>query len=109
MPRTRRLLKKEITYSLAKERRVNILHELGYDYYQQTRFFSHLSDKRVWMKDVIIPHLGLRSTEIPGRASSNRDNVSPFDFLFHIVLGRAFGMGIGDEKIQCEAGAYAWL
>lgn len=42
---TRRLIKEEITYSLAKEREVNILHQLGY-YDKQCHFFSYLYDRR---------------------------------------------------------------
>lgn len=58
---TRRLLKEEITYSLAKERDVNILHQLGY-VDQQCRFFTYLHDRREWMKAVVAHHLDLRST-----------------------------------------------
>lgn len=60
---TRRLLKEEITYSLAKEREVNILHQLGY-FDGQCRFFSHRNDRREWMKAVVAHHLGFRSPDV---------------------------------------------
>jgi hypothetical protein len=40
MPKTRRLLRGDITYSDAKDREVNILQQLGYYMYdQQNEFF----------------------------------------------------------------------
>ncbi|KKK17786.1 hypothetical protein P175DRAFT_0528544 [Aspergillus ochraceoroseus IBT 24754] len=47
MTKTRRLLHEEITFSLAKEREVNVLHQLDY-HDKQTRFFSLLSSRRAW-------------------------------------------------------------
>jgi hypothetical protein len=41
MPKTRRLLREEITYSEAKEREVNVLEQLTY-YDHQNEFFGHL-------------------------------------------------------------------
>ncbi|KLJ09419.1 hypothetical protein EMPG_15154 [Blastomyces silverae] len=93
MPRTRRLLREEITYSVAKEREVNVLHQLGY-HDQQTRFFSYLNDKRAWMKGVIVHHLGLRSIEV---------NVFSFDFLFHTVLEKTSNLEMGMKRYARSA------
>ncbi|KAJ5579567.1 uncharacterized protein N7459_005552 [Penicillium hispanicum] len=128
---TRRLLREEITYSLAKEREVNILHQLGY-FDQQSRFFSHLYGRREWMKAVIAHHLGLGSTDmchianmedwfrgsfnvcIPvtidnwkGRRQPGHRVILRFPLPYRV--GEGFRPGNGDEKIKCEAGAYAWL
>ncbi|PGH35133.1 hypothetical protein GX50_02055 [[Emmonsia] crescens] len=132
MLRTRRLLKKEITYSLAKEREVNVLHQLGY-YDQQTRFFSHLNENRSWMKAVITHHLGLRSTDACHVANMEDWLCGSFNVCVPVTIdnwngirhqsgqrvllrfplpyrvGDAFQPGNSDEKIRCEAGAYAWL
>ncbi|KAH8433003.1 uncharacterized protein LDX57_010638 [Aspergillus melleus] len=131
MPRTRRLLREEITYSHAKEREVNILHQLGY-LDQQSRFFSHLYARRDWMKAVVVHHLNLNSTgacHIPKpedwyRGSFNvcipiticdwkrrqqPGNRVLLRFPLPYRIGEDFRPGNGDEKIQCEAGSYAWL
>ncbi|QKX62018.1 uncharacterized protein TRUGW13939_09174 [Talaromyces rugulosus] len=129
--KTRRLLREEITYSLAKEREVNILHQLGY-FDQQCRFFSRLDDRREWIKSVIAHHLGFRSTNIchvaktedwfrgsfnvciPVTIDNWTDRRQPghrvmLRFPLPYRVGEDFRPGNGDEKIQCEAGAYAWL
>jgi len=131
--RTRRLLRREITYSSAKEREVNILHQLGY-VEQQCHFFSHLYYKREWMESVVAHHLGLRSTNVCHmtewqdwlRGSFNvcipvtidgdnwADRRQPghrviLRFPLPYRIGESFRPGNGDEKIQCEAGTYAWL
>ncbi|KAL4817225.1 hypothetical protein BDW67DRAFT_174801 [Aspergillus spinulosporus] len=131
MIKTRRLLKEEITYSLAKEREVNILHQLGY-FDQQCRFFSHLNDRQEWMKAVISHHLGFKSTDMchvanmedwfsgsfnvcvpvtinkwKGRQQPGQHVILQFPLPYRV--GEGFRPGNGDEKIQCEAGAYAWL
>lgn len=59
MPRTRLLLRGEITYSSAKE--TNVLHTLGY-WDQQARFFNHLYEHRNLIRAVAAHHLGLDST-----------------------------------------------
>jgi hypothetical protein len=128
---TRRLLKEEITYSLAKEREVNILHQLGY-FDQQCRFFAYLHDRREWMKALVAHHLGLRSTAMCQVAEMEDWLRGSFNVCIPITLegwnshqqagrrvllrfplpyrvGDRFRPGNGDEKIQCEAGAYAWL
>ncbi|GFG19491.1 hypothetical protein IFM5058_10143 [Aspergillus udagawae] len=129
--KTRRLLKEEITYSVAKEREVNVLHQLGY-LDQQCRFFSHLNERQEWMKAVIAYHLGVKSTDMchvanmedwfrgsfnvcvpvtidnwKGRQQPGQRVILRFPLPYRV--GEGFRPGNGDEKIQCEAGAYAWL
>jgi hypothetical protein len=132
MTRTRRLLRKDITYSVAKDEEVNILHQLGY-YEQQTQFFAHLNSRRTWMKAIVAYHLGLKSSterfhiaepedwlhgsfnvcvpvtidDWPGRKQQGQRVLIRFPLPYRI--GEAFRPGNGDEKIQCEAGTYAWL
>ncbi|EKV04256.1 hypothetical protein PDIG_90130 [Penicillium digitatum PHI26] len=129
--RTRRLLREEITYSLAKEREVNILHQLGY-FDQQCHFFSHLYARREWMKAIIAHHLGFRSTDmchiakmddwfrgsfnvcVPVTIENWKERQQPglrviLRFPLPYRVGEGFRPGNGDEKIRCEAGAYAWL
>lgn len=48
MPQTRHLLREEITYSVAKDREVNVLHQLKYPE-QQSQFFGFLEDHNDWM------------------------------------------------------------
>jgi hypothetical protein len=58
MPKTRRLLPETITYSDAKEREVNVLHQL--DYYElQNEFFDYLNGQGSWMRAVLAHHLAL--------------------------------------------------
>jgi hypothetical protein len=131
MTRTRRLLREELTFSLAKEREVNILHQLGY-FDRQQRFFSYLDIRRDWMKDVVAHHLSLDSTEVCHIAKIEDWFRGSFNVCVPITIvnwqrrqqpgkrvilrfplpyrvGDDFRPGNGDEKIQCEAGTYAWL
>ena len=131
MPKTRRLLREEITYSFAKEEEVNILHRLEYPD-RQHEFFSKILDNRDWIKAVVAHHFRLRSTDlchIPEVADWLRGSfnvcipVTIDDWkckaqsgnrvLVRLPLpyrvGDDFHPGNGDEKIRCEAGTYAWL
>ncbi|KKZ68407.1 hypothetical protein EMCG_00176 [[Emmonsia] crescens] len=54
---------KKITYSAAKERKVNILNRLGY-HDQQTLFFNQLNDNCDWIKIVVTHHLGLGARSV---------------------------------------------
>ncbi|KAL4779926.1 hypothetical protein BJX76DRAFT_65047 [Aspergillus varians] len=63
MPRTRQLLRRQITYASAKEEEVNILHQLGY-YDKQIEFFSYLNNHQGWIKNIIAHHLHLNSPEL---------------------------------------------
>ncbi|KAJ5963371.1 uncharacterized protein N7479_003247 [Penicillium vulpinum] len=128
---TRRHLRggEAITYSFAKNEETNILHQLGY-YDQQRRFLSYLNDRREWMKAVVAQHLGLNSTDgcyvakieawlcggfnvcipisIQGSGKLPGQQVV-LRFALPYRTGDNFRPGNGDEKIQCEAGTYAWL
>ncbi|PYH96486.1 hypothetical protein BO71DRAFT_417810 [Aspergillus ellipticus CBS 707.79] len=126
--RPRRLLRDEITYSRAREREVNILHQLKY-FDQQCRFYSHLNDRREWMKAVVAHHLGLTSTDachianredwfrgsfnvcVPVTVDNWKSRQQPGQrvILRFPLPYRVGGHENGDEKIHCEAGAYAWL
>lgn len=130
MPITRRLLREEITYSTAKEREVNVLHQLTY-YDQQLHFFDHLNSKRDWMKAVVAHHLGLGSPDACHVAETKDWLHGSFNVCVPVTIhnwkrtqpgqrvllrfplpyrvGEAFRPGNGDEKIRCEAGTYAWL
>ena len=58
--KTRHLLRREITYSSAKEKEVNILHQLNY-HGQQSCFFAQLDGNRHWLREIVVHHLGLGS------------------------------------------------
>ncbi|KAL2826910.1 hypothetical protein BJY01DRAFT_143080 [Aspergillus pseudoustus] len=131
MPRTRRLLREEITYSAAMRREANILHRLNY-LSQETQFFSLLESKRNWIQGIVAHHLNLQSTNVclvadaqewihgsfnvcipvtildwnPKQQGGNRVIVR---FPLPYRIGEDFRPGNADEKIRCEAGAYAWL
>ena len=131
MDRTRRLLREEITFSLAKEREVSILHQLGY-FDRQRRFFSYLDTRRDWMKAVVAQHLSLDSADVcyivkiedwfrgsfnicvpitivnwKRRQQPGKRVILRFPLLYRV--GDDFRPRNGDEKIQCEAGTYVWL
>ena len=130
MLRTRRLLREEITYSAAKEREVNILHQLSY-YDQQHHFLTDLDQKRHWIKTVVVHHLGIRSSDACHVAEMKDWLHGSFNVCVPVTIdhwkgkqpgrrvllrfplpyrvGEAFQPGNGDEKIRCEAGTYAWL
>jgi hypothetical protein len=63
MPKTRQLLREEITYSESKECEVNVLQQLTY-YDHQNEFFGHLNGQRSWMRAVVAHHIGLRSSNV---------------------------------------------
>ncbi|KAI9732709.1 MAG: hypothetical protein M1818_007443 [Claussenomyces sp. TS43310] len=130
MLKSRRLPRGEITYSAAKDKEVNILHQLGY-YDKEQQFFDRIYQKRPWIKAVVAHHLRL--------SSPDECHVASMQFWFHgsynvcvpvtitswtgkqlaqrVLLrlplpyrvGETFRPGNGDEKIRCEAGTYAWL
>jgi hypothetical protein len=124
MLKTRRLLRREITYSAAEEEEVNILHQLGY-YDQRAQFFDNLDAKRNWIKAAVAHHLSLTSpaachvaeTEdwlhgsfnvcVPVTVDNGKRVLVRFPPPYRV--GEAFRPGNGDEKIRCEAGTYAWL
>lgn len=126
MPKSRQLLRREITYSDAKTEEVNVLHQLGYPA-ERTRFFAHLHDQREWMKTVVAHHLGLKSPDdcsvadieswrhgsfnvcVPVSIDSGDERSVMMRFPLPYRVGESFRPGNADEKIQCEVGAYAWF
>ncbi|KAK2811582.1 hypothetical protein FQN50_001924 [Emmonsiellopsis sp. PD_5] len=125
MLRKRRLLREDITYSVAKEKEVNILHQLGY-HEKQNQFFAHLRSRQEWMVAVVAHHLGLKSSRCHVEDEEHWLHgsfnvcvpiaVDDWDvkrvlirFPLPYRVGEAAMPGNGDEKIRCEAGTYAWL
>lgn len=131
MPKTLRLLRKEITYSEARREEVDILRRLQY-YDQQQEFFVGLAGQTELIKAVVTHHLGLFSTAqcqvadvedwlhgsynvcIPVSISDWKVRAeSGARVLLRLPLpyrlGEDFRPGNADEKIRCEAGTYAWL
>lgn len=126
MPRTRQLLRSEITYISAKEKEVNILHQLSY-YDKQTRFFSYLNDHQGWIKNVVAHHLNLISPDSCQVSDVENWLHGSFNVCIPVTvtirsakrvilrlplpyrIGEDFMPGNGDEKARCEAGTYAWL
>lgn len=131
MPRTRRLLREDITYSAAQTKEVNILHQLGY-YDQQNQFFTRIRYKQSWIKTIITHHLGLSSSDSCHVADTKDWLHGSFNVCIPVTIqnwgrkqqlgprvllqiplpyrvGESFRPGNCDEKVQCEAGTYAWL
>lgn len=126
MPHSRQLIQRRITYSEANLSDFNILHELGY-LPQQVDFFLHLDDKHEWIKTVVAHHLGLKSSSDCHVAGISDSLYGSFNICIPITIdswhgkrilirfpmphrvGEIFRPGNVDEKIQCEAGSYAWL
>lgn len=131
MPKTLPLLRGDITYSFAKEEEVNILHRLGYPA-QRAKFFNHVFKKRNWIEAIVAYHLNLGSSKlcrmdglekwhhgsfnlcVPVTVNDCRWKQQPgkrllLRFPLPYRVGDAFRPGNGNEKIRCEAGAYAWL
>ncbi|KFY17973.1 hypothetical protein V492_00223 [Pseudogymnoascus sp. VKM F-4246] len=124
--RTRRLPREDITYSVAQDREVNVLHQLGYCD-KKDRFFDCLYRKRNLMQAVVAHHLSLRLPDachiadmsewlygsfnvcIPVTISTWQGKRVLLRFPLPYRVGDSFQPGNGDEKIRCEAGTYAWL
>lgn len=129
MLKPRRLIRGEITYSAAKEKDANILHELGYRE-QKIRFFTHLYRNRELIKTIVAHHLGLASIDachvvdvedwIHGsfnvcirvdiddpRTNSEKQVMIWFPLPYRI--GESPCPGNADEKVRCEVGTYAWI
>ncbi|KAJ9248068.1 hypothetical protein C8Q69DRAFT_186948 [Paecilomyces variotii] len=130
MPKTRPLLRGEITYSTAQREEVNILHRLSY-HDQRRKFFAHILAKKDWIESIVAHHLNLGPSNCRMEDVENWRHGS-FNLCVPVVVngwkwkqqpgervllrfplpyrvGDAFRPGNGDEKIRCEAGAYAWL
>lgn len=61
MPKARRLLREEITYSVAKEKEVNILYQLSYPS-QEAQIFVLPKSKQSCIRAIVSHHLNLQST-----------------------------------------------
>ncbi|GIK04890.1 hypothetical protein Aspvir_008988 [Aspergillus viridinutans] len=131
MPKTRPLLRGEITYSTAQREEVNILHRLRY-HDERRKFFAHVYEKRNWIEAIVAHHLNLGSPNSCCMDDVENWHHGSFNLCVPVVVGGwkrkqqpggrvllrfplpyrvgdAFRPGNGDEKIRCEAGAYAWL
>ncbi|KAJ6019910.1 hypothetical protein N7499_002955 [Penicillium canescens] len=126
MPKKRRLLRREVTYSDVKDDEFNMLHQLDY-YAQQAQFFAHLRDKSDWMKAVVAHHLNLSSPAacevsdvedwlhgsfnvcVPVTIHNRQNKRVLLRFPLPYRVGETFNPGNSDEKIRCEVGTYAWL
>ena len=125
----RQLLHGSITYSAAKERETNVLHELEY-WDKETEFFSYLYQNRDSIRSVVAQHLGLNSADECHIADPEQWMRGSFNICIPVDTngcGRRPGRqaivrfplpyrvgdvpcpGNADEKILCEAGTYAWL
>ncbi|OBT97664.1 hypothetical protein VE01_04425 [Pseudogymnoascus verrucosus] len=125
-PRTRRLPREDITYSVAQDREVNVLHQLEYCD-KKDRFFDCLYRKRNLMQAVVAHHLSLQLPDacniadmsewlhgsfnvcVPVTISAWQGKRVLLRFPLPYRVGDSFQPGNGDEKIRCEAGTYAWL
>lgn len=122
--RTRHLLREDITYSIAQDKEVNVLHQLGY-YDKRDQFFDRLLHRRNWMKAAVAHHLNLQSTDachvadmpdwlhgsynvcVPVTISTWHKKRVLLRFPLPYRVGESFQPGNGDEKVRCEAGTYA--
>lgn len=131
MPKTRRLLHEELTYSRAKSKEINVLHQLNYPS-QQSQFFTLLQSKRSWIRVIVAHHLNLPSSNTCQVADVGEWLHGSFNVCIPVTIlewnqkqqsghrvlvrfplpyriGENFRPGNGDEKVRCEAGTYAWI
>ncbi|KAL4877851.1 hypothetical protein BJY04DRAFT_209593 [Aspergillus karnatakaensis] len=130
MPQTRRLLREEITYSVAKDREVNVLHQLKYPE-QQSQSFGFPEDHSDWIRSIVAYHLNLPVNAcqvadsgdwlhggcnvcIPVVVAGLTPQCHPGNrllvrFPLPYRVGELSKPGNSDEKVRCEAGTYAWL
>ncbi|TAQ89490.1 hypothetical protein B7494_g2165 [Chlorociboria aeruginascens] len=123
MPVERRLLRRNITYSVAKTEETNILHELGY-WPRQNAFFDHIHKHRSLLTEVVAHHLGIHANMcqvadmsdwlhgsynlcVPISVKNSSRVLVRFPLPYRV--GDSFRPGNSDEKVRCEAGTYAWL
>ncbi|OBT48362.1 hypothetical protein VE00_01149 [Pseudogymnoascus sp. WSF 3629] len=124
--RTRRLPREDITYSVAQDREVNVLHQLEYCD-KKDRFFDCLYGKRNLMQAVVAHHLSLQLPDacniadmsewlhgsfnvcVPVTISTWQGKRALLRFPLPYRVRDSFQPGNGNEKIRCEAGTYAWL
>lgn len=119
----RRLLRQNITYSMAKKEETNILHELEY-WPRQNAFFDYIHEHRSVLTEIVAHHLGIRSSvcqvadmsdwlhgsfNLCVPVSINNSSKVLVRFPLPHRVGDSFRPGNSDEKVRCEAGTYAWL
>ncbi|KAJ5662322.1 uncharacterized protein N7477_009938 [Penicillium maclennaniae] len=124
----RRLLREEITYSVAKEKDYNVLHEWSY-WDRRSQFFRHIQSHHLLLQNIVAHHLGVSSDVC--RVTEPREWIhGSFNVCISIdmdatarhcgrkvmlrlplpyKLGEDKYPGSVDEKIRCEAGTYVWL
>ncbi|RFU31823.1 hypothetical protein B7463_g4503, partial [Scytalidium lignicola] len=110
MPKTRRLLREEITYSAAQDKEVNILHQLGYHDKQQN-FFNKISYKIDWIEAVVAHYLRF--------SSPNACHVASMQNWFHDSYNVCIPITITGWMVKQQCGqhvllrlplpAYVWL
>lgn len=123
MPIKRRLLRESITYSQAKDKETNVLHQLTL-WQRQNEFFNHIHRCSKLIEDQVTRHLGSPSGTcqiadqkewmhgsfnlcVPVSVLNSRPVLMRFPLPYRI--GDESFAGNGDEKVRCEAGAYTWL
>ncbi|OJD12427.1 hypothetical protein AJ78_06978 [Emergomyces pasteurianus Ep9510] len=119
----RQLLRERITYSLARHKEVNILHQLYY-WPQRNRFYRYVNARRDLVEKLVSHHLGVPSSKchaadmvdwmngsfnlcVPVRVEGFKRVIVRFPLPYRV--GEHPCPGNGEEKVRCEAGAYAWL
>ncbi|KAI1946120.1 hypothetical protein LOZ53_003180 [Ophidiomyces ophidiicola] len=133
MPKTRQLLREEITYSVAKEKETNILQRLSY-VEKRDEFFGQLKRNTGWIKSTITHHIGLHSPNacqisdeddwlygsfnvcIPVTVDSKNwrwkrqyGNRLMFRLPLPYRVAETFRPGSADEKVRCEAATYSFF
>lgn len=122
MPVVRHLLREPITLSQAKDREVNIIHQLGY-LSQQQKFFEFIRTSHGLIIDRVAHHLRVSRNKchvdsdnwmngsfnlcVPVRVEGFGRVIARFPLPYRV--GDSFHPENGVEKVRCEAGTYAWM
>ncbi|KZF22295.1 hypothetical protein L228DRAFT_211288 [Xylona heveae TC161] len=125
MPKTRRLLNKEITLSAALNDESNILQKLTY-WEKRDRLYDHVLRHSESIQAITAHHLGLGNSSaciisrpqewlhgsfnlcVPMTIEDWKKRIM-IRFPLSYRVGEEVCPGNGDEKIRCEAATYAWL
>ncbi|KAJ5106263.1 hypothetical protein N7456_002938 [Penicillium angulare] len=122
-----RLLRGDLTYSAAKRRETNILHELTYCE-QERKFLLYLYRNRHTIRSTVAQHLGSTAKNchvtdpvdwlcgtfnvcirVDVRHDTQPEKQVLIRFPLPYRIGEQILPGNSDEKIRCETGTYAWL
>ncbi|EAS37542.2 uncharacterized protein CIMG_02896 [Coccidioides immitis RS] len=120
---TKRTLRGEITYSQAKERDGNVVHELSYTG-EQAKFYTRIYRNRDAISELVAHHLGICPAAcqveepkkwmsgsfnlcVPVNVNALRRVIMRFPLPYRV--GENFRPGNADEKVRCEAATYAWI